>query len=243
MIIKDKFILVTGAAKRVGRHIALLLAKKGAHILLHYNASKKEALETALEIQSLNVQCHVLQADLNFLKEINSLFRTVTSLRISVSALINSASIFYKTPMETVEESDWKMLMNINLKAPFWLSRKLGLWMAAGSGGKIINIADWSGFRPYKDYAPYCASKGGLLTLTKALARDLAPKVAVNAIAPGPVLLPDNFSEEDKNKIIQKTPLGRIGFPEDVANAVVFLLENDYINGTVLTVDGGRSIV
>ena len=114
--------------------------------------------------------------------------------------------------------------------------------MAEGTGGKIINIADWSGIRPYKDYAPYCASKGGLITLTKSLARDLAPKVQANAIAPGPVLLPPDFTEEEKQAVIRKTVLGRVGDPSDIAHAVIFLLENDFINGSVLVVDGGRSL-
>ena len=160
-----------------------------------------------------------------------------------VDILVNSASLFYKTPLKSVTEDDWDNLLDANLKGPFLLSKEIGNRMSHGHGGKIINIADWSGFRPYKNYAPYCVSKGGLITLTKALARDLAPKVFVNTIAPGPVLLPPDFSEAEKEAIIKKTPLGRIGTPEDIANAVNFLLENNFINGTVLVVDGGRSIV
>jgi NAD(P)-dependent dehydrogenase (short-subunit alcohol dehydrogenase family) len=133
--------------------------------------------------------------------------------------------------------------MDSNLKGPFFLAQELGRRMADGSGGKIINIADWSGIRPYRDYAIYCASKGGLITLTKSLARDFAPKILANAVAPGPVLLPPDISENEAQTIAKLTALGRIGAPEDVAHAVIFLLENDFINGAVLTVDGGRSIV
>jgi len=115
--------------------------------------------------------------------------------------------------------------------------------MARENGGKIINIADWSAARPYKNHAPYCASKGGLVTLTKALARDLAPRVQVNAVAPGPILRPPAMSENESDTIAKKTALGRWGSPRDVAYAVKFLIRNDFINGTVLTVDGGRSII
>ena len=142
-----------------------------------------------------------------------------------------------------MKESDWDALVGANLKGPFLLSKEVGSRMFEGNGGKIINIADWSGLRPYRDYSPYCVSKGGLITLTKTLARDLAPKVYSNAIAPGPVFFPPDFSEEEKQKVIQKTLLGRAGSPLDIANAAIFLLENDFINGTVLVVDGGRSIV
>jgi pteridine reductase len=173
---------------------------------------------------------------------VETLCQTLEKKNLKVDILINSASSFYKTPLSSVNESDWDSFMDTNLKGPFFLSKNLGLKMAGSNGGKIINIADWSGSRPYKDYAPYCVSKGGLITLTKALAKDLAPKVYANAIAPGPVLVPENFTEEEKQKTIEKTLLGRLGTPEDIANAVIFILENDFINGTVLVVDGGRSL-
>jgi len=234
---------VTGGAKRVGKNIALALAKKGVHLLLHYRSSESEAQKTAEEIKSLGVPCQLLRADLANTEELLNMVREAYRFEKSVDVLINSASLFYKTPFKTVQESDWDKLVDTNLKGPFILSKEIGNKMVDGSGGKIINIADWSGIRPYKDYAAYCASKGGLITLTKSLARDLAPKVWANAIAPGPVLLPPDFTEEEKQAVIRKTVLGRIGNPEDIASAVIFLLENDFINGSVLVVDGGRSIV
>ena len=243
MQINGKTALVTGAAKRVGRVIALELARKGCHVLLHYRNSKSEAEATAVEIRSKNANCHLFQADLGKNSNILNMVAAIFKKNLTVDFLINSASLFYKTPLDSVSEADWDKLVDTNLKGPFFLSKEIGKKMADGSGGKIINIADWSGFRPYKDYAPYCASKGGLITLTKSLARDLAPKVLGNAIAPGPVLLPSNFSEVEKEAIKKKTVLGRIGTPEDIAHAVIFLLENDFINGTVLVVDGGRSLV
>ncbi len=227
----------------MGREIALKLAGKGANILLHYNASKSEALETSKTIQSLGARCQLFQADLAKSGDIQKMAEEIYSRVHSVEILVNSASLFYKTPFASVAESDWDALIDANLKGPFLLSHEIGLRMKQNKGGKIINIADWSGARPYRDYTPYCVSKGGLITLTKALARDLAPEIQANAVAPGPVLLPPDFSEEEKKAVIQKTVLGRIGSPSDVANAVVFLVENDFINGTVLVVDGGRSIV
>ena len=238
-----KTALVTGGAKRIGREISLKLAGKGANILLHFNTSKTEAEGTAAEIRSLGVQCLLFQADLSKSDSIKKMTNEIFKQPLPVDILINNASLFYKTPFKEVRETDWDLLVDTNLKAPFLLSKVIGQKMFEGQGGKIINIADWSGSRPYKDYTPYCVSKGGLITLTKALARDLAPKVWSNAIAPGPVLLPPDFSEEEKQAVIQKTLLRRVGSPEDIANAVLFLLDNDFINGTVLGVDGGRSIV
>jgi pteridine reductase len=242
MELEGKTALVTGAAKRVGRSIALGLAKEGVHILLHYRSSQSDAENTASQILAQGVSCELFKADLSRTKEVETLCQTLEKKNLKVDILINSASSFYKTPLSSVNESDWDSFMDTNLKGPFFLSKNLGLKMAGSNGGKIINIADWSGSRPYKDYAPYCVSKGGLITLTKALAKDLAPKVYANAIAPGPVLVPENFTEEEKQKTIEKTLLGRLGTPEDIANAVIFILENDFINGTVLVVDGGRSL-
>lgn len=234
---------MTGGAKRVGKEISLALARKGVHLLLHYHTSESEASKTAEEIKSLGVPCRLFQADLAKTEELLKMAQGAYRHEKSVDVLINSASLFYKTPFKTVQESDWDKLIDTNLKGPFILSKEIGNKMVGGSGGKIINIADWSGIRPYKDYAAYCASKGGLITLTKSLARDLAPKVQANAIAPGPVLLPPGFTEEEKQAVIRQTVLGRIGDPSDIANAVIFLLENDFINGTTLVVDGGRSLV
>ncbi len=242
MELRGKTALVTGGAKRIGREIALALAKKGARLLIHYNTSEKEAEHVASEIKSLNADCLLFQADLSKTENILKLTAEIFSRVRTVEILINSASLFYKTPFGTVEESDWDRLVDTNLKGPFLLSKEIGNKMFNYGGGKIINIADWSGLRPYKDYSPYCVSKGGLIALTKALARDLAPKVTANAVAPGPVLTPPDMSEHEKEAIANATLLGRWGSPEDVANAVIFLAESDFINGTVLVVDGGRSI-
>ena len=239
MEIRGKTALVTGGAKRVGRVIALELAKKGAHILLHYRGSEKEAKETASEVKALGVSCSLVQADL---AKAANIAQMVSGIQ-NVDILVNSASLYHKTPIETVSEKDWDDFLDANLKGPALLATQIGLRMMKKTGGKIVNIADWSGFRPYKDFSAYCSSKGGVITMTKALARDLAPKVQVNAVAPGPVLMPPDMSEQEKEAIAKTTALGRWGKPEDVAYAVNFLIENDFVNGIVLGVDGGRSLV
>lgn len=243
MEIHGKTALVTGGAKRVGRAIALALAGKGANILLHYRGSEKEARETASEIKTLGGQCGLLQADLSKTSDIQKMMSEIYEHSSSVEILVNSASLYFKTPVESVREEEWDKLITANLKAPFLLSVEIGRLMSKHSGGKIVNIADWSGFRPYKDFIAYCTSKGGLITMTKALARDFAPKVQANAVAPGPVLAPPDMNDAEKEAIAKTTALGRWGKPEDVAAGVTFLIENDFINGIVLVVDGGRSIV
>ena len=243
MEIKGKTALVTGAAKRVGRSIALELAKKGAGIVLHYHRSEEEARDTSSEIKSLGVRCLAVKADLSVASDVKKLALEAAKLSGNVDILVNSASLYFKTPVETATEADWDQLIDANLKAPFLLSTEIGRAMKKKNGGKIINIADWSGFRPYKDFSAYCTSKGGLITLTKSLARDLAPNVCVNAIAPGPILMPPDMSDHEKEAIAKTTALGRWGKPEDIGHAVTFLIESDYVNGVVLVVDGGRSIV
>lgn len=235
---------MTGGARRIGREIALGLARKGVEILLHYHTSEDDAKETASQIRAAGAGCDLFQADLSKSADILAMTEAIYKKKKAVHILVNSASSFYKTPFNTVTEADWDRLMAANLKGPFLLSKEIGNRMFAQSAaGKIVNIADWSGLRPYRDYAPYCVSKGGLVTLTKTLARDLAPKVTANAVAPGPVLAPPDMSEEEKKAIAHTTALERWGSPEDIANAVIFLLDNDFINGTVLVVDGGRSII
>ena len=241
MEIKGKTALVTGAAKRVGKEIALELARRGASICLHYNTSEKEAHATAAEIRALGAECNLFQADLSSTGDTMRMAEKVLKTH-TLDILVNSASLFYKTPLESVTEKDWEALVGSNLKGPLFLSKTIGAQMAK-TGGKIVNIADWSALRPYKNYAPYCAAKGGLITLTKSLAKELAPKVQCNAIAPGPILPPPDMAEDEKAAVAKQTALGRWGSPRDIACAVAFLIENDFINGTVLVVDGGRSIV
>jgi NAD(P)-dependent dehydrogenase (short-subunit alcohol dehydrogenase family) len=157
--------------------------------------------------------------------------------------LVNNASNYYKTPFATLTEAQWDDLVGTNLKGTFLMSKRVGDEMLKAGSGKIINLADWAGFRPYNDYLPYCVAKAGVIAFTKALAKTLAPQIQVNAVAPGPVMLPEDFSESLRQAVVRATPLKRIGTPEDIAQTVVFLVEgSDFITGTIIPVDGGRLI-
>lgn len=243
MDLQGKTALVTGAGRRVGREIALELARRGANLLVHYHRSEKDAEETAALIRQLARQAGTLQADLASVIAIERMVKTIQESRIEIDILVNSASLFLKSSVESPNEANWDSQMDTNLKGPYFLSTLLGSRMRKNKGGVIINITDWSAFRPYRDYAAYCASKGGLTTLTKSLARDFAPHVRVNAVAPGPVLQPPDMDAHEAKTIAELTALGRWGTPKDIAKAVAFLAENDYVNGQILVVDGGRSLV
>lgn len=243
MEIRGKRALVTGSAVRVGRSIALALAGAGAHVVVHYLRSKAQAEETAAEIRALGVEALIVQGDISKAKEVEALVHAAEAGFSSIDILVNSASIYYRKPFEELREEDWDRNLEVNLKGAFLLSHRLGPSMKGRGAGKIINIADWAGYRPYADYLPYCVSKAGLIALTKGLALALAPEVQVNAVAPGPVLPPEDFTPEERRAIERAVPLRRIGSPEDVARAVLFLIEGgDFITGAVLPVDGGRLI-
>jgi pteridine reductase len=244
MKIDGSVVLITGAARRVGRVIALDLASRGARVMVHYHRSKKEAealVHTARRAGSQGI--HLLQADLRDLEDVQRLARDAWAWRKRVDILIHNASSFYPTPLGEVTEEQWEDLFATNVKAPFFLSQSLGKKMFRRGRGKIICIGDWSAYRPYPGYIPYCAAKAALLTLAKGLARSLAPRVQVNAVLPGPVMWPEDLKDKVKKEVLKKTPLGRAGKPEDVASAVRFFIEgNDFMTGSELHVDGGRHI-
>ncbi len=243
MNIQGKVALITGGAIRVGKVIALALADKRVNIAISYNTSKKEALATLKKIESFGVKAKAVQADISKSKDVKRLVQTVVKEFGTIDILVNNAAIFYKTPFEKIQETDWDRHIDINLKGTFLCAHEVGKIMLKKKRGKIINIADWAGMRPYKNYIPYCVSKAGVICLTQALAKALAPNIQVNAIAPGSILLPENFSEKEKQKIIQGTPLKKIGSPEDIAKTILFLLEgSDFITGDTVLVDGGKFI-
>lgn len=243
MQLKDRGILVTGAAKRVGRAVALALARRGAHVVVHYHRSSEAAQRTVEEIKALGVRAMALAADLSRVCEIESLIGRAARFLGRLDVLINNAAVFWRTPFGAITERDWDDHLDVNLKATFFCAQAAAQVMQKQGEGKIINISDWAGYRPYADYIPYCVSKAGVIALTQVLARTLAPTIQVNGVAPGPVLLPEDYDEREREKIVQETPLGRLGSPEDVAQAVLFLIEGgDFITGHTLVVDGGRLI-
>lgn len=243
MTMQEKVALVTGSAKRIGRAVANALADRGVHQAVHYRTSKTEAEDAVELFRVLGVEAESFQADLSQVKEVEALASEVLKRFGRLDILVNNASVFFPSPLGEVTDLQWDVLINTNLKGPFFLAQKVGLAMKAAVGGTIINIGDWAAERPYTGYLPYCISKAGVVAMTKGLAKALAPEVRVNCINPGPVMLPEDLSEAEKEEVMRKTPLQRTGSPTDIANAVVFLCEGtDFMTGAVITVDGGRAV-
>lgn len=239
MDLKGKVALVTGGAVRVGRAISLELINAGAIVFCHYHNSEYQALELKKQYPAL----HLIRGDLRQFSTAGDLVQEVVKKAGTIDILINNAAIFKKTSLGSVSEKDWDNLFSINLKPHFFLSQEASNIMVEKKSGKIVNIADTSGLRSWPSYIPYSLTKSGMISLTTGLAKALAPHVQVNCINPGPVLMPEAYSEEQIKKAIDKTLLKRAGRAEDISAAVRFFLEDgDYITGMILSVDGGRSI-
>jgi len=237
--LKDKVVLITGGAVRVGRAISVELLEAGARVFCHYNRSESEARKLKKEHPLVNL----LKGDLQQISTTHYLVKEVIEKAGKIDVLINNAAIFVKTPFGLVTEENWDNLFAMNLKPHFFLSQEASKFMVENKSGKIVNIADTSGLRPWPSYIPYSLTKSGMIALTKGLAKALAPNIQVNCINPGPVLMPDNYDEKQIARAIEKTLLNRAGKSNDIAKAVRFLIEDgDYITGLILSVDGGRSI-
>jgi pteridine reductase len=237
--LKNKIVLITGGAVRVGKAITQELIAAGSIVFCHYNSSEKDALK----LKEASPKVKLLKGDLRNNKTPRLIIEKVIKEAGTLDILINNAAIFPKTPLGSVTEEDWNQVFEINLKSTFFLSQEASQVMKKKHSGKIINIADTSGLRPWPSYIPYSLTKSGVISLTKALAKALAPHIQVNCINPGPVMIPDDYNDSQIDQAIEKTLLKRIGRAEDIANAVKFLLEDgDYITGLILSVDGGRSI-
>ncbi len=242
MELHNKTALVTGAGKRIGRALALRLARLGCHVVVHYRRSEQEAWETAEGIRALGVEALLLQADLSIPEEAHHAAQEALDWKGALTVLVNSAANFGKAPFGQVTPGDWDIALDANLLGPFWLAQEIGPHMVSFGEGKIINIADISGRAPWPTHIPYCVSKAGLISLTMGLAKALAPAVQVNAIGPGPILFPEEYTEEQRQTVIKKTLLKRQGSPEDIADAVEFFCRCDYVTGVFLPVDGGQSV-
>jgi len=231
-----KTALVTGAAKRIGRALALALAQDGVHVVVHYNQSDQDAIAVCREIQRLGVSAWPIKGDLLDTSRTESLFREATAQAGPIDILINNASIFDRdTLWEATEESIGKH-MRIHAVSPLILARELG---RQGRAGHIVNLLDTRVAIYDKVHASYGISKGALLALTGMLALELAPNIAVNAVAPGSILPPPGQSEAYLAKLAQANPMQRVGGPEDIVQAVLFLLHSRFITGQVIYVDGG----
>ncbi|HTS17521.1 MAG TPA: SDR family oxidoreductase [Verrucomicrobiae bacterium] len=244
MKLKGKTALVTGAGKRLGREIALGLARRGANVVVHYNTSAGDARGVVREIEALGVDAMAVKADQTNAREVGLAVARAVKHFHDIDVLVASAAVYKKTPFDTLTEEDWDLHIDANLKGPFLFAREIGRRMKARRrDGKMVLFADWAAIRPYADYLPYCVSKAGVICLAKSLAKALGPKVQVNAIAPGPILLPPDMTAAERQEVVDATVVKRIGSPQDIVNAVVFLIEgSDFITGHTLMVDGGRLI-
>jgi len=238
--------LITGAGRRIGASIADFLQQKGYRVIVHYNQSERAAQSLVSRLNKIKPDsAKLLSANLTDKNNVNTLIMDALEWGDRLDALVNNASIFKKTEFHQINDQDWDDLFNTNVKAPLWLSHACYPYLAK-SNGAIINITDIHADKPLKNYAVYCQSKAALNMQTKALALEFAPHVRVNAVAPGAIIWPEDeniLSKNQKDKIITKTPLQVHGQPIYIAQGVLTLLENPFITGQILRVDGGRSIV
>ena len=240
----NKRILITGAAKRIGKEMALSFFNKGWDIVIHYNSSKEEAEALAHKMNSERSNSAMLvQANLDNANEVEKLVEKILSKNGSIDALINNASTFYPTPIGTFSEENWNALMGSNLKAPLFLIQSFHKELEKNKGF-IINVTDINVDRALVNHSIYLAAKSGLQTLTKSLAKELAPTYRVNAIAPGAILEPPNteWTAEQKNNIINAVPMKRMGTEKDIVDAAIYLSEAEYVTGQILNIDGGKSL-
>lgn len=239
-----KTALITGGARRIGASIARILHGAGMNLALHYFSSSDEAevLQGKLNAQRAN-SVILLQGDLRQVVALSGLVEQVIAQWNRLDVLVNNASSFYPTPVGAATEDQWHDLVDTNLKAPFFLAQAAAPQLQAVQGS-IVNIVDVHAQRPMAKHPIYCSAKAGLAMLTQSLARDLAPDVRVNGIAPGAILWPDSgMSDTTKNYILSRVPLKRVGEPEDIARALLFLVrDGGYITGHIIAVDGGRTL-
>jgi len=234
---EKRTVLVTGAAKRIGRGIALALFEAGYRVAIHYGSSEKEARETAEQCGD----APLFRANLESVAEISRMFGEVGERLGTLYGLVNNAARFQRRKPLEISEADWDFIHSVNLKATFFCCQQGGLLMKKSGGGRIVNISSLGGIRPWEGHAHYCASKAGVIMLTKALAKGLAPEIAVNSVAPGVIL---SSPEEPRTQdMIAATPAQRRGTVEEVGGAVLYFLNaSNFITGQVIAVDGGLSL-
>jgi len=239
--LKDKNLLITGSARRIGKHLAVAMAREGANIIIHHGHSDENAELTKSEIESLGGKAYILKADLNDAIQVKQLIPRASEFG-QLFALVNNASIFDALSFSQTTLPEWQEHLNINLTAPFLLSQAFAQALPPDENGRIVNILDWRALRPGKDHFPYTISKAGLVALTQFLALALAPRIIVNGLALGAIIPPDDT--ESLEKIIQPVPAGRWASIDELSQALLFLLAGpQYITGEIIHVDGGRHLV
>jgi|SRR5579863_1014943 pteridine reductase len=241
MELRERVALVTGAGHRVGRAIALGLARNGARVAVHYNEAADGAREVVQSIRAQGGDAFAIGADLSDAAAAGRLVDSVAAHWGVLDILVNSAGIMLRTPVADVTPAAWDEIFAINLRAPFFVAQAAARVMGT-RGGAIVNISDLAGLETWRDYIPHGISKAGIVQMTRALAHALAPHIRVNAIAPGAVLLPQAWDEAAAAHLVATTPLRRLGSPEDVVGAVLYLLQADYVTGETIVVDGGRRV-
>lgn len=233
--------LVTGSAHRLGKAFALSLARMGYAIALHYHGSETEAEQTAAEIRALGVDCLPIHADLTIPEKIDFLFSQVDELNVPLKVVVNSAAVMPVGKATELELHAWDSALDLNLRAPFLIAQQAAKRMS--DGGLIVNISDIGAQKAWSRYPSYTVSKAGLESLTRMLARALAPSIRVNAIAPGLVLPSDVVTEEQWQKLVERLPLKRAATLEEITFTLEFLIKNEYITGQTIVVDGGYSLI
>lgn len=241
MDLAGRVALVTGAGRRLGQAIAVALGKAGCAVAVHYHGSAEGAEATARAVRESGRAARVFSADLRDGAAARALPDQVAQVFGRLDVLINSAAVMERRAFADITPADWHDALSLNLSAAFFTSQGAAPHLR-GTRGKIVNLADLAAFEVWPSYLPLNVSKAGVVMLTHGLARVLAPEITVNAVAPGAVLPPDDWPAEARERLIATTPLRRLGAPDDVVRAVLFLLENDYITGVILPVDGGRLI-
>lgn len=241
MELRDRVALVTGAGRRVGRALALALAGSGARVAVHYHGSEAGALEVAEAITSDRGHAEIFRADLTQSDAPLALVAAVEAQMGRLDILVNSAAVMIRTPFGDLDPATWDHIVALNLRAPFFLSQAAAPHLRRARGA-IVNIADLAAYETWPGYIPHGLTKGGIVQMTRALARVLAPEVRVNAVAPGTVLPPEDMTRADAERLTGSTPLQRQGTPDDVASAMLFLLRAEYITGETIIVDGGRHL-
>lgn len=234
--LEGKIVLVTGAARRIGRGIALRLAREGARVVVHYRNSEDEAREVAAACGG-----EAMRANLESVEEIRALFGRVAERYGRLDGLVNNAARFTRRQVAEITEADWDFLHSVNLKAVFFCCQQAALLMERNGGGRIVNISSLGGIRPWAEHVHYCASKAGVIHMTRALAVALAPSITVNSVAPG-VIPFEESGEPHIEAFLRRTPAGRAGTAEEIADAVVYFLRaSNFVTGQLLAVDGGLS--
>lgn len=235
--------LVTGGGKRIGQAIALALGRAGANVIVNYNHSRQGAQDTVREISSFGVRAAALGADVSRPGQVKTMFRAIEKRFGNLDLLVNNAGVFFPKKWDEIEERDWERVLGANLKGPFFCAQAAARMMMRQGKGNIINISSLGGLQAWPTYMHYCASKAALISLTRSLAKALAPVVRVNSVAPGTILFPGEEREAAFRKIIRATPLRKAGTARDIAQMVMFLAtHSEFITGQIFPVDGGESI-